>query len=240
MANFNRNDILWRRMERIRKAEEIKAFHTFENALRNQVEKAVYGATSTDNILRKVSEFSIIDAWVLVYQNVGRRFAFMGFMAVEDIKQSAEIEQNLKRFVETNLVERIDGVTETTRTIMDKYIQEVVSEGTGLQKIISELPKKVSDVNKVRAARIARTEVISASNYGNLLGAQETGIKMNKVWISTRDSRTRDIHLDADGQSVDINGFFLVGGDRMQFPGDPSASAENVINCRCAIGYERV
>jgi len=28
-----------------------------------------------------------------------------------------------------------------------------------------------------------------------------------------------------------------VGGERLMYPGDPSGSAENVINCRCAVGH---
>ena len=31
---------------------------------------------------------------------------------------------------------------------------------------------------------------------------------------------------------------FSVGGEQLEYPGDPSGSAENVINCKCVIGYE--
>jgi hypothetical protein len=32
---------------------------------------------------------------------------------------------------------------------------------------------------------------------------------------------------------VPIDGFFDVGGEQLQFPGDPAGAPENVINCHC-------
>jgi hypothetical protein len=40
-------------------------------------------------------------------------------------------------------------------------------------------------------------------------------------------------HRDADGQTVPVFMPFQVAGEPLQFPGDPSGSPENVINCRC-------
>jgi len=30
---------------------------------------------------------------------------------------------------------------------------------------------------------------------------------------------------------------FIIGGESLDYPGDPSGSAANVINCRCSVGY---
>jgi hypothetical protein len=32
---------------------------------------------------------------------------------------------------------------------------------------------------------------------------------------------------------VDQDGVYVVGGEQMEFPGDPHASGANTINCRC-------
>jgi hypothetical protein len=37
--------------------------------------------------------------------------------------------------------------------------------------------------------------------------------------------------------NVPIDEPFIVSGEELMYPGDPSGSAGNVINCRCAIGY---
>lgn len=91
-----------------------------------------------------------------------------------------------------------------------------------------------------RAERIARTEVQSAVNHGTLdaTKAAEGGYRPQyKTWLATLDSRTREEHAEADGQTVPIDAPFDVGGDLMEYPGDPAGSAANTINCRCTMVF---
>ena len=64
---------------------------------------------------------------------------------------------------------------------------------------------------------------------------------MKREWVSAQDDRTRDTseadHVDADGQTVGMKEPFTVSGEKLMFPGDPSGSAANVINCRCAVVF---
>ena len=48
--------------------------------------------------------------------------------------------------------------------------------------------------------------------------------------------------MDANGQKVDLDQPFTVGGSKMMFPGDNSlgAVANEIIQCRCTQYYERV
>lgn len=61
-----------------------------------------------------------------------------------------------------------------------------------------------------------------------------------KVWVAVLDDKTRDWHADADGQEVDLDDSFDVGGDQMMEPGDDSlgAGADNLCNCRCSCEYK--
>jgi hypothetical protein len=99
------------------------------------------------------------------------------------------------------------------------------------------------DLAAVRAERIARTEVVSASNYGVKAGAEafqeETGVVLRKVWISKLDDKTREEHKPEymGTQSPLINEPFIVGGEQAQIPGDTNLSAGMRINCRCSAGY---
>lgn len=88
-----------------------------------------------------------------------------------------------------------------------------------------------------QATRLVRTEATAAANFGTLQSAETLFPKsqMKKEWIASFDDRTRDAHVEADGTIVNYNDSFLVGGDFMQFPGDPAGSAANVVNCRCSI-----
>lgn len=86
-----------------------------------------------------------------------------------------------------------------------------------------------------RAETIARTETHIAANVGSNEAAHATGLKMQKEWCATEDERTRPDHHEADGQRVDKDADFIVGGERLRFPGDPKGSARQIINCRCVV-----
>lgn len=85
---------------------------------------------------------------------------------------------------------------------------------------------------QVRSERIARTESTGAYNAGAEDAYRREGAGVH-VWIATADERTREEHLDAHGQCVTLDEPFSVGGEPLQFPGDPSGPPELIINCRC-------
>jgi hypothetical protein len=72
----------------------------------------------------------------------------------------------------------------------------------------------------------------------------------NKEWIAAQDNRTRRIprnandHYHMNGVQVSIDKKFVVPAktyiDNMLHPGDSTAHAGNVCNCRCTLGYEAV
>jgi len=84
-----------------------------------------------------------------------------------------------------------------------------------------------------RARTIARTETTGAWNAGALDAAVREGQQV-KVWLSQADEATRDSHLEAAGQCVDVNADFNVGGSMMPSPG-VGGPAEEVVNCRCTM-----
>ena len=95
-----------------------------------------------------------------------------------------------------------------------------------------------------QALRIARTESTAAANYAALQAAEVSGYMMVKEWISATDHRTRDHkkgdeydHLHMNGQQVPLRDEFVFndGDDKLQYPGDPTGEAGNIINCRCTV-----
>jgi len=133
-----------------------------------------------------------------------------------------------------------EWVESTTRAI----VAEGVEAGTGAVGVARELKKKWVELSTFRAERIARTETIGAANAGSLAGAQdiaeEAGLKINKVWVTQIDGRTRDAHISVNNQSRADNKVFNVGRSKLNHPGDSNGHAEDIINCRCAMVYEVV
>lgn len=60
--------------------------------------------------------------------------------------------------------------------------------------------------------------------------------EMVREWIATSDERTREHHIEMDGQHRKLDEPFVSGlGNRLMFPGDPSAPSEEVEGCRCTV-----
>ena len=120
-----------------------------------------------------------------------------------------------------------------------KHITSGILQGKSVYKIADDLQKDLTNMERASAIRTARTAVTSAQNGGrqdSMNAAAKMGIKLRKRWVSAKDMRVRDAHGKADGQTVNTDEPFIVGGEKMMFPGDTSsASGWNLYNCRCGM-----
>lgn len=83
-----------------------------------------------------------------------------------------------------------------------------------------------------RTEAIVRTETMRSYNAGSDEIYRAAGVQQ-KEWLAAIDNRTRDAHAMANGQIVNMDAKFVVGGYEMNYPGDPNAPPETTINCRC-------
>lgn len=143
----------------------------------------------------------------------------------------------IARFIRTFGAQRVTNVNQTTINQIQRVIAGGYAEGAGVVEIQRRIYASIEAISIVRARAISRTETHAGAMGGSLAAAQVIEIDTVKRWNATEDGRTRPDHDDADGQQVGLSAPFLVGGDRMQHPGDPSADAANVVNCRCVLDY---
>lgn len=109
-----------------------------------------------------------------------------------------------------------------------------------VQNAIYKLIRQSQTFYKWQALRIARTETTASANFAAIKTAEQSDLVLEKKWVSVQDNRTRTTpfdHLDMNGQKVALESPFFVGGQNIDYPGDPKASAGNVINCRCTISF---
>jgi len=122
----------------------------------------------------------------------------------------------------------------------DAYMDEPVTESERAAVAAKKLRERVAGVAKERAVVIVRTELVTAANYGSLMGAQATGLRLEKFWIATKDGRTRPTHSAIDSVGAPLqDGIFSVGGAPARYPGDPILPVGERVNCRCSIGYRK-
>lgn len=101
----------------------------------------------------------------------------------------------------------------------------------------ADTAKRLSNVTRIgynNAIRIARTEGHRIQNQATMNvmeQAKDRGADVVKQWDATLDGKTRESHVAVDGEIRELDEKFSNG---LQFPGDPSGGAAEVINCRCA------
>jgi hypothetical protein len=122
-------------------------------------------------------------------------------------------------------------ISETTKDYILQITGVGITQGWSIDQIVKEIERE--DYLDGRVRRIVRTEMNRAINYGAKLGADMFEYKTQKRWIAVHDNRTRHAHLAADSQTVNQEDTYTVGGEQLEFPGDPNGSAGNTINCRC-------
>lgn len=118
--------------------------------------------------------------------------------------------------------------------------RNALAEGVANGESIQDISRAVQDaagVTAPRATTTARTEVIGASNRSSIEVMRASGLVTQKEWLATFDQRVRLSHIEAHAQVVPLDGAFSVGGAQLDHPGDFAGPAEEVINCRCAMGY---
>jgi hypothetical protein len=242
----------WKTIDNKRRSLEPYAENTFYTALRSQLKQYLDEVKRSGRIDFElegvVTEDPVFTAYEKLYNRIMPMFGKDTMDKLLGTKKARTNWRALVRrwFQESDTTTKITGVTRTTKKRIRKQVRIALSQGTSVPNFARQLSKDYGFSRK-RAMMIGRTEMVSASNAGSLLGARESGVPTRKVWLSTQDDRTRGLmgglydHWSMEGTVVNLNDKFNVSGELMQFPGDSSqASPGNTINCRCTLIYEPI
>lgn len=131
----------------------------------------------------------------------------------------------------------VQNISETTKDQLFKVLSRAAEEGWSNDDTVKAL--KNPELIAWRARLITRTELNKGAFAGRKIAEMDSEWELEKEWIAANDHRTRHSHRAVDGDVIDVNGKFAVatpkgGTDYMLGPGDPTASAANLCNCRCS------
>lgn len=143
----------------------------------------------------------------------------------------------IARYIAAFGASRVQDVNDTTIDQIQRVISNAYSDGRTVVEVQRLIRDAIPAFSAVRSRAIARTETHAGAMGGSLAAARVIEIDTQKGWNATEDGRVREDHADADGQIRDLEGFFSIGGEPMQHPGDPGAPANQVVNCRCVLDY---
>lgn len=119
---------------------------------------------------------------------------------------------------------------------LQSVMMQAILQGESIPEIASRLAKEVGDSDRKAAIRNARTMATGAQNAGRVDSykrALAMGIKVKQQWLATHDGRTRHSHRQVDYEIRPVGEEFSNG---CLYPGDPSAPASEIYNCRCTLG----
>ncbi len=136
----------------------------------------------------------------------------------------------VQEIINNQAIKLADDVNTHTQDRIRDELKASLSNGEGIDQAQKRIEHIFDVADKARTERIARTEIIRATNSGAMFTYKEANLE-EKEWISTRDADVRDKH-QIDGEKVGINEKFSNG---LMFPGDPDGSPDNTVNCRCTI-----
>lgn len=164
-------------------------------------------------------------------------YAFLFYEAVWYVLTMIRLENERNRLDDkesyrVSLEYRIKDIIEDT-PVDEEYIENITED------IIDTTFRHLDDeyfLSERRAVLIAQNEANTVMNGADFFNAKKSG-KTHKQWIAERDDKTREWHLLIDGTFIPIDEKFKVGGEEMRFPHDPTASPENLVNCRCTCIY---
>jgi hypothetical protein len=176
---------------------------------------------------------------------------------VGEVKQTDDLwQQFVDEYIRLYGAQSITDILDTTRNLILRRLDDGLREGKGVAEIAQEIRDWIPSMSRTRAAIIARTETHSAAQYASLETAKRYPFRVNKIWNSVADHRTRDFaegdgkvdqanHRVMNGVTVALDEPFMVpnkwgGFDTMMFPGDQNAPAYQCVNCRCSLSYRRV
>ena len=138
------------------------------------------------------------------------------------------------RGAEEDLLERVFIASQATLNRVDTSIKTLLTEGyqsgKGINYVTNLLIKRFDQLQTWEAQRIARTEIHNSHNTAVMDTYNEYGVEYT-MWISADDDRTRDSHLEINGEIIPMGGTYSNG---LKYPGDTDGPIEEWINCRCS------
>lgn len=255
-ASFNRAQHI-REWKRLHHTLEQQAYPIFKAALNNQTRSVVdfirmHGTANLNAHLSVlITRQHLQDAYLSVYQKAGTRGATFAYDKINQYAKgkactdfehkqgpgffSEQWRKLMTLFYNTQAAERIQGVTGTTQERVRELLAQAQDMPLSEQATYITATLDSPDFNRTRSLVIARTETTTAANYGALRGGESSDYEVAKQWLAIEDNNTRPDHRAADGQLVGVDETFTVGTSQMAYPGDVSAPASEVCNCRCSL-----
>lgn len=196
---------------------------------------ATYLKTQGDLVLALTRQ-KAVDTTTLAGARMAR--SLMG-LTFNQALQTFDYMERLKDLDDSLLNRKAESDTNRKRIHRAKKKGEKLTEG----QINNMTTQYAKNLGNARAAVIAESESVRIVNQGlEIVTAQviNEGLAQDneiiRVWNTMDDGKVRDSHRSMHGQKRKTGEAFISGnGNRLKFPGDPIAPANDIMGCRCIL-----
>ena len=119
-------------------------------------------------------------------------------------------------------------------------IKDTITRGLASATTYRDMANQLSLITNeelYKSYRIARTEghrITAEAKLESMEKAKKQGADVVKQWDATLDGKTRKNHRKLDGEWVEVDEYFEIGGRKVKAPGK-FGKADEDINCRCIL-----
>ena len=215
-------------------------FDNIEHMLKKKENKGTLSASIILNALNSLDYEELHSDVEELYYTLIAEEGTRVMSSVLELDKSFDVSKKATEYIEENVLQNCE-------TILDETLREKIKvqmvEGSKNNETLAQIKSRIENVfeeqyflqsypNQLEV--IARTEALTASSVATQDAYIQSEVVLEQEWITTLDGREREWHDTLNGQSTRLNEYFVNEKGKLKFPRDPSASADNVIQCRCS------
>lgn len=201
---------------------------------------AVDAIAAVQTVWSQETESSLAPLLVNIYVTSAETVASQFAGTAEGVSIAPPSNDYAKHVLESSL-HHVKSFGAELHSVAAKQISMGLADGSSIDEIADSIVE-VAHLKEAKAHSIAQTAVIGAVNGGEWAQMQHMAsafdLAVTKEWEATEDSHTRPTHAAADGQTVGLTEKFTVGDAFLDFPGDPTGLAGEIVNCRCTMLFD--
>ena len=205
----------------------------YQKSLESQI-NAILGVLKQDNITN-VQDF-LNHMYEDGYLGVQYSLLQQGVPVITAINQEEVSKSLFKQLGHMTFADRLNVNMNDFKTKIKDTITRGLASATTYRDMANQL-SLITNEELYKSYRIARTEghrVTAEAKLTSMKKAKQQGADVVKQWDATLDGKTRKNHRKLDGEWVEVDDYFEIGGRKVKAPGK-FGRAEEDINCRCIL-----
>ena len=155
--------------------------------------------------------------------------------------------QEIQRFIKRDGVKYISAINAETADQLKNELSQAIEKQESIPQIKARVEKVYDAARGYRATRIARSEVLRATNFATEQAYKQSKVVNKKEWLTAHDERVCPWCGPMDGKQLDLSGSFADKGDVLTGTNPKGSKVKLTIgiedvkypplhpNCRCTL-----